>query len=66
MIMDRVGAVGDKNWKFTAYRTNGTIIVVCTIAPPVACSGACDSTPGSQIACTDGSGNPVGSYDNIP
>src|SRR6202000_1251273 len=28
MIMDRVGAVGDKNWKFTSYRTNGTVIAV--------------------------------------
>ena len=23
MVMDRVGAVGTKNWKFTSYRTNG-------------------------------------------
>lgn len=66
MIMDRVGAVGDKNWKFTSYRTNGSIIAVCTLAPPAPCSGACDSTPGSQIACTDGSGNVVGTYANIP
>ncbi len=29
MVMDRVGAVGDKNWKFTSYRTDGTIIAVC-------------------------------------
>ena len=66
MIMDRVGAVGDKNWKFTSYRTNGSIIAVCTLAPPVPCSGTCDTTPGSQIACTDSSGNVVGSYSNIP
>jgi hypothetical protein len=66
MVMDRVGAVGDKNWKFTSYRTNGTIIAVCTMFPPSPCSGTCDSTPGSQITCTDGSGNVVGSYDNIP
>jgi hypothetical protein len=66
MVMDRVGAVGAKNWKFSSYRTNGTLIAVCTMAPPVACSGTCDSTPGSQITCTDGSGNVVGSYDNIP
>ena len=24
MVMDRVGAVGHKNWKFTSYRTDGT------------------------------------------
>ncbi|MFL5304234.1 MAG: metallophosphoesterase [Polyangia bacterium] len=66
MIMDRVGAVGAKNWKFTSYRTNGTIIAVCTMAPPAACSGVCDSTPGTRISCTDGSGNLVGTYDNIP
>jgi hypothetical protein len=64
--MDRVGAVGDKNWKFTSYRTNGTIIAVCTMAPPVPCSGVCDTTPGTQLHCTDGSGNVVGTYDNIP
>jgi hypothetical protein len=66
MVMDRVGAVGAKTWKFTSYRTNGTIIAVCNMAAPIACSGTCDSTPGSQITCTDGSGNVVGSYDNIP
>jgi hypothetical protein len=66
MVMDRVGAVGSKNWKFTSYRTNGTIIAVCTMAAPIACSGVCDSTPGTQISCTDGTGNVVGSYDNIP
>jgi len=66
MVMDRVGAVGAKNWKFTSYRTNGTVIAVCTMAPPIACSGTCDSTPGSQITCTDGTGAVVGSYDNIP
>jgi len=66
LVMDRVSAVGDKNWKFTAYRTNGTVIAVCNMAPPGACSGTCDSTPGSQITCTDGNGNVVGSYDNIP
>ena len=66
MVMDRVGAVGSKNWKFTSYRTNGTIIAVCNMAAPVACSGVCDSTPGSQITCVDGSNNVVGSYDNIP
>ena len=66
MVMDRVGAVGAKNWKFWSYRTDGTLIAVCDMAPPVACSGVCDSTPGSQITCTDGSGNVVGTYDNIP
>jgi Calcineurin-like phosphoesterase len=66
LVMDRVGAVGDKNWKFTAYRTNGTIIAVCTMFPPNPCSGVCDSTPGSQLSCTDGSGNAVGLYDDIP
>jgi hypothetical protein len=66
MVMDRVGAVGQKNWKFTSYRTNGTIIAVCTMAPPVACSGTCDSTPGSQITCTDPNGAVVGTYENIP
>ena len=66
LVMDRVGAVGDKNWKFTSYRTDGTVIAVCTMAPPQACSGVCDSTPGSRITCTDGTGNVVGSYDNIP
>ncbi len=66
MVMDRVGAVGAKNWKFTSYRTDGTVIAVCTMAPPIACSGTCDTTPGSQITCTDGSGTVVGSYDNIP
>ncbi len=66
MLMDRVGAVGQKDWKFTAYRTNGTVIAVCSMAAPVACSGVCDSTPGSQITCTDGSGSTVGTYKNIP
>jgi hypothetical protein len=67
MVMDRVGAAGEKNWKFTSYRTNGTIIAVCTLASPITCSGTpCDSTPGSQISCTDGTGNPVGTYENIP
>ena len=66
MVMDRVGAVGAKNWKFTSYRTNGTIIAVCNIAAPVPCSGVCDTTPGSQVSCTDGSGNSVGTFDNIP
>jgi hypothetical protein len=66
MVMDRVGAVGDKNWKFTSYRTNGTVIAVCTMAPPVACSGVCSTTPGSQITCTDQGGSVVGTYDNIP
>jgi hypothetical protein len=66
MVMDRVGAVGSKNWKFTSYRTNGTIIAVCTMAPPIPCSGICDSTPGTQISCTDGGGNVVGTYANIP
>ncbi len=66
MVMDRVGSVGSKNWKFTSYRTNGTIIAVCTMAPPAACSGVCDSTPGTRISCTDGTGNVVGTYANIP
>ena len=66
MVMDRVGAVGQKNWKFTSYRTNGTIIAVCSMAPPIACSGTCDTTPGTQITCTDDGGNVVGTYDNIP
>ncbi len=66
MVMDRVGAVGDKNWKFTSYRTNGTVIAVCSMAQVGACSGVCDSTPGSRITCTDGGGNVVGSYDNVP
>jgi len=66
MVMDRVGTVGQKNWKFTAYRTNGTVIAVCSMAAPIACSGVCDSTPGSQITCTDGSGSTVGTYENIP
>ncbi len=66
MVMDRVGAVGQKNWKFTSYRTNGTIIAVCSMAPPIACSGVCDTTPGTQITCTDSSGTVVGTYDNIP
>jgi hypothetical protein len=71
MIMDRVGAVGDKNWKFTSYRTDGSIIAICTMAAPISCSGTCDSTPGSQIACTDANGGPIGTgttigiYDNI-
>jgi hypothetical protein len=66
MVMDRVGAAGSKNWKFTSYRTNGSIIAVCTMAPAIACSGTCDTTPGSQISCTDGGGSVVGLYDNIP
>ena len=65
MVMDRVGAVGDKNWKFTSYRTDGSVIAVCNMAPAAACSGVCDSTPGSRISCTDGGGNAVGLYDNI-
>jgi hypothetical protein len=66
MVMDRVGMVGDKNWKFTAYRTNGTIIAVCTMAPPIGCSGTCDTTPGSQISCKDSANNAIGLYQNIP
>jgi hypothetical protein len=66
MVMDRVGAVGAKNWKFTSYRTNGTVIAVCSMAPSSACSGVCDSTPGTRITCTDGGGSVVGSYDNVP
>jgi hypothetical protein len=66
MVMDRVGAVGAKNWKFTSYRTDGSIIAVCNMAPAGACSGTCDSTPGNQLTCTDGSGNAVGLYANIP
>jgi len=66
MVMDRVGAVGAKNWKYTSYRTNGTVIAVCTQAAPAACSGTCDTTPGTRITCTDGGGATVGLYDNIP
>jgi hypothetical protein len=66
MVMDRVGNVGDKNWKFTSYRTNGTIIAVCTMAASISCSGTCDSTPGSQISCVDSMNNPIGLYQNIP
>ena len=66
MVMDRVGAVGAKSWKFSSYRTNGTLIAVCTMGAAIPCSGVCDSTPGSQITCTDGGGNLVGSYTNIP
>ncbi|HVR02960.1 MAG TPA: metallophosphoesterase [Polyangia bacterium] len=66
MVMDRVGAVGTKNWKFTSYRTNGSIIAVCTMAAPIPCSGTCDSTPGTQISCVDGTGNTVGLYDDVP
>jgi hypothetical protein len=66
MVMDRVGAVGAKNWKFTSYRTDGSIIAVCTMAPPVACSGTCDTTPGSQISCVNAGGSPIGLYQNIP
>ena len=66
LVMDRVGAVGDKNWKFTSYRTDGTVIAVCSMAAASACSGVCDSTPGSRITCTDGGGSAVGTYDNIP
>jgi len=42
------------------------VIAVCNMAAASACSGVCDSTPGSRITCTDGSGSAVGSYDNIP
>jgi hypothetical protein len=66
MVMDRVGSVGQKNWKFSSYRTDGTLIAACSMAAPIACSGVCDTTPGTQITCTDGTGNVVGSYDNIP
>ena len=66
LVMDRVGAVGTKNWKFTSYRTNGTIIAVCTMAAPISCSGTCDTTPGSQISCVDSMNNPIGLYNNIP
>jgi hypothetical protein len=66
LIMDRVGNVGDKNWKFTSYRTNGSIIAVCTLAAPVPCSGTCDSTPGSQLVCKDANGVAIGTYTNIP
>jgi hypothetical protein len=61
-----VGAVGTKNWKFTSYRTNGTVIAVCSMAQASACSGVCDSTPGTRITCTDGGGSVVGTYDNVP
>jgi Calcineurin-like phosphoesterase len=66
MVMDRVGAVGDQKWQFTSYRTDGSTIAVCNMAPSTTCSGVCDSTPGSQITCTDGTGTVVGTYDNIP
>jgi hypothetical protein len=66
MVMDRVGNVGDKNWKFTSYRTDGSIIAVCTMAPAGSCSGVCSSSPGSQITCTDQHGAAIGLYDNIP
>jgi hypothetical protein len=74
MVMDRIGAVGNKQWKFTSYRTNGTVIAICTLAPPLSsCSAAnCDSTPGNQVSCTDANLNPIGIgtsigvYDNIP
>jgi len=66
MVMDRVGSVGDKNWKFTSFRRDGTVIATCTMAGPVDCSGVCSTTPGSQITCTDNSGVVVGLYDNIP
>jgi hypothetical protein len=66
LVMDRVGAVGTKNWKFTSYRTNGTIIAICNMAAPIACSGTCDTTPGSQISCTDANGTPIGLYTNVP
>jgi hypothetical protein len=67
MVMDRVGSVGQKNWKFTSYRRDATVIAVCSMAAPISCSGTCDSTPGSQITCTEGSGTTVvGTFDNIP
>jgi hypothetical protein len=66
MVMDRVGAVGSKNWKFTSYKTNGAVIATCTMAPPAACSGTCDTTPGTRITCVDSSNATVGLYDNIP
>ncbi len=66
MVMDRVGQVGDKNWKFTSYRTDGTVIAVCSMAAAADCSGVCDSTPGARITCRDGNDNVVGSYDDIP
>ena len=74
LVMDRIGNVGDKNWKFTSYRTDGTIIAVCTLAPPLSScvASTCDTTPGNQISCVDSTGNPIGLgtsigvYDNIP
>ena len=52
MIMDRVGAVGDKNWKFTVvpHERHDHRGVHHGAARP--CSGTCDTTPGSQIICT--------------
>jgi hypothetical protein len=67
MVMDRVGAVGQKNWKFTSYKTNGQIIAVCSMVAPGPCSGTCDTNPGAtRITCTDSNNNVVGTYDNIP
>ena len=67
MVMDRVGAVGQKNWKFTSYQTNGQIIAVCSMVAPGPCSGTCDTNPGAtRITCTDSNNNVVGTYDNIP
>ena len=67
LVMDRVGAVGDKNWKFTAYRTNGTIIAVCAMIPPGRLQRRVrHHVRAASISCTDGSGNAVGLYDDIP
>ncbi|HVW27414.1 MAG TPA: metallophosphoesterase [Polyangiaceae bacterium] len=49
MVMDRVGS---QQWKFTAFRRDGSILDVCTmVTTPF--SGSGDPTPGRQISCTN-------------
>ena len=48
LVMDRVGA---KQWKFTAFRRDGSIMTVCNmLTTPFLGSG--DPTPGRQISCS--------------
>jgi hypothetical protein len=48
LVMDRVGP---KNWSYTAYKTDGSVLTRCTQVS-TACSGSCDPTPGTQITCS--------------
>jgi hypothetical protein len=48
MVMDRLGS---KNWSYTAYKTDGTVLARCTQVA-TSCSGSCSPTPGTQLNCS--------------